>query len=210
MVDIRPGYIDGHRDGRISPVVPLPEYGCSPFPHILVQLCDKAVLLEQRNKLSGRLKAPHRMLPPDKSLCPRKPVVPDPVLGLQIDLKLLLGKGRLHAVRYGLFPQKTVAKLIVIGREIRSIPSLNAAGSQKGPVAHLLHRHIPVSHLVNPPLHHHIPGIGKGIYPGITPDKQLICVIPPPFQKACELVRVEMAADSILPGHLFIKPADLI
>ena len=70
MVDIRPGYIDGHRDGRISSVVPFPEDGCSPFPHILVQLCDETVLFKQGNELSGGLESPHRMSPPDQGLCP--------------------------------------------------------------------------------------------------------------------------------------------
>ena len=69
IVDISPGHIHGHRYLRIPLTVPVTQKSAGAVPHILVQLCDESISLEQRNEFPGRLEPPFRMNPPYQSLC---------------------------------------------------------------------------------------------------------------------------------------------
>lgn len=100
------------------------------LPHELVKLGDETVFLKQGDKLSRRLEAPLRVVPPDQRLRARQLVVLNPVLGLQIDHELAFLQRSLHAVRDGLLPQQLVAQLVVVGGEILSVLALDAAAAK--------------------------------------------------------------------------------
>ena len=70
LVHIRPGHIHRYRQKLPALVLPVPELGTHLLPHILIQLGNKSVFLEQRDKFLGKHHAPLRMNPAHQSLGP--------------------------------------------------------------------------------------------------------------------------------------------
>ena len=118
LIDVRPGHVDGDRDGRQAGVVPLAQEGTTPVPDEAVQLGDEPVALEEGDELRGGLEAPLGVRPAHQRLRARQAAVPDPVFGLEIDLELPLRQGGLHIVDDGLLPQQLAPQLVVVGGEV--------------------------------------------------------------------------------------------
>lgn len=103
------------------------------------------------------------MIPPYQGFRPRKPFLLYAVFGLEINFKLPLSQCRFHAFRYSLFPQQPAAQPVIIYGKIFSVLPLDAAGSQKSPVAHLVHRNSAVLNGINAPFHQHIFALGRAL-----------------------------------------------
>ena len=187
---------------------PLQDGACL-VPHILVQLGDETILFKKRNELSRRLKAPFRMIPPYQGFRPRKPFLLYAVFGLEINFKLPLSQCRFHAFRYSLFPQQPAAQPVIIYGKIFSVLPLDAAGSQKSPVAHLVHRNSAVLNGINAPFHQHIFCIGKGIDPCRCLHEHLIGILTPALHQYGKLVSVKMTAYPLVPYLGLVKISHL-
>ena len=138
------------------------------------------------------------MVPAYKRFCSGQPVILNPVLGLQIYLKLALRQRRLHSVRDGLLPQEPAPQLIVIGSTVFSVLPLDAVGRQQGPVAHLLHGNPPVVYGINPPFHHNIFRMGEGIDLHSQLNEHVVRIFCGMLQQAGKLIRVKTAADPLI------------
>ena len=62
--EVHLGDIQRYRDQRISLIQPGPDPGRHLTPHILIQVCDKTVFFQHRNKDTGRYHGPVLLPPP--------------------------------------------------------------------------------------------------------------------------------------------------
>ena len=76
------------------PLSPIPKQGTHTLPYKLIQSGNKAILLKQRDKLSGRHKSPLRMNPSHQRLSPCHPFILHTVFGLKVNHKLILSQRR--------------------------------------------------------------------------------------------------------------------
>ena len=169
-------------------MIPIPQHGAGFVPYKLVQLCDKAVLLKQGDELARGHDSQFRMIPPYQCLRSCQGSVPDPVLGLQINLKLPFCQGSLHAVRDRLLQQKPAAQLLIIISKISSILPLDALGGQQRPITHLLYGKTMVHTGIDPPFHHNVPAAAQLIDPVRNLPEPLLTVLGLVFQQADKLV----------------------
>ena len=91
-IDIVPGHVKGNRHVGDTRFPALPEKPARLFHDVEIQLGDETAVLENRDKLAGRLDAELGMDPPHQRLCADDAAVEIVILGLIIYLKLMVCK----------------------------------------------------------------------------------------------------------------------
>ena len=178
-------------------LLPLAQQLAGLVPHVLVKPGDEAVLFKQGDKLSGGHEAPLGMDPAHQCLGTGDAAVLQAVFRLEVHHEFLVLEGRLHGIGDGLLPKQPGPERVVVDRQELIVFSLDAAHSQKHPVAHLLHLDGPVGDLVNAPAEHHLvvqhlrlqilPLAGEPLGADLLEEHKPI--------------RVEPAAEAVLPRH---------
>ena len=87
-----PGHVKGNRHVGDTRFPALPEKPARLFHDVEIQLGDETAVLENRDKLAGRLDAELGMDPPHQRLCADDAAVEIVILGLIIYLKLMVCK----------------------------------------------------------------------------------------------------------------------